>query len=153
MARARSSRRTCTGKAGWLLPPRSSCGWGLRSELQFGLRWGHWQLIVHQKIAVSGLGESGPGGSSLEDAVSQSSCGHSLSGSVPEEGVKAKVRHFKVFFAKLRSFAFYLKVSFWISAPIQVILKVKLSQLFWAGTYQQRSCSSQMVCSGKRHRW
>lgn len=71
------------------------------------------QLIIHQKVAVSGLGESSPCGSSLQGAgFHRAPVGTVSLIPVQEEGVKAKVRHFKAFFAKLTGFAFYLKVSF-----------------------------------------
>lgn len=147
MAKARSSERPCTGKAGWLLPPSSNCGWGLQTEP----RWAAVcsgvadSQVIHQKIAVSGLGESSARGTSLQDAQFHRAPVDTISLiPVQEEGVQAKVMHFKAFFAKLRGFAFYLKVSFWVWAAFQVMLKVKFSQLFWAGTYQQRSCGSRM---------
>lgn len=146
-------RDLAQGKQGGFHPPRSNCGWGLQRKPKWAAVWSV-VLIIHQKAAVSGLGESSPCGSSLQDAqFHRAPVGTVSLIPVQEEDVKAKVRHFKAFFAKLRGFAFYLKVSFWISAPFQVMLKVKLSRLFWAGAHQQRSCSSRIVCSGKRQRY
>lgn len=69
--------------------------------------------VIHQKIAVSGLGESSACGTSLQDAQFHRALVDTISLiAVQEEGVQAKVMHFKAFFAKLRGFAFYLKVSF-----------------------------------------
>lgn len=69
--------------------------------------------VIHQKIAVSGLGESSACGTSLQDAQFLRAPVDTISLiAVQEEGVQAKVMHFKAFFAKLRGFAFYLKVSF-----------------------------------------
>lgn len=71
-------------------------------------------LIVHQKIAVSGLGESSPCGCLPFKPAQFHRAPVDTVSLIPvrEEGVKARVRHFKAFFAKLRGFAFYLKVSF-----------------------------------------
>lgn len=116
----RSLERTCTGKAGWIFTPQVKLWMRIAKEAQVScsLVCGgviDSQLIIHQKVAVSGLGESSPCGSSLRDAqfhrapvgtVSQSSCGHSLTDSCVRRRCQSQGEAFQSILCKTQRFCF-----------------------------------------------
>ena len=153
-------RRTCKGRVGWLLAPGSNCVWELQMKPNMSCRGSlvccgatdSW-LISHHKIAVSGLGESSPG-----QCPPFKTHGFTELLWIQPHWFLCKKRLSKLWqgisknsLQNSRGFTFHPKVSFWISALFQVMLKseTQIALLGWS-SYQRKSHKSCRACMQRR---